>query len=146
MKRFIIGLAMLGGCDVEGETMEAHTVKVRFLRTTPDADTLTDAVQLLGLDIVMAPEASLGTVVLTIDPDVEPGGWLEGDSPCYRVGWAYNDPESIAHELGHALGLVHVNDRDNLMHKSAVGGENYLTDEQIDELLYRAWYMQNECQ
>lgn len=41
---------------------------------------------------------------------------------------------AFAHELGHAAGLSHVNDKGNLMYERANSGEWTLTEEQLDEI------------
>lgn len=131
-------MTCLQGCD-----HQASSVHVRFLNHTPDAEVLEEASDLLGIEIIPADHASSAHITMTIVPERKPGGALESVSACVKVGWAYLDAESIAHEIGHGLGLAHT-DR-GLMHPTEVGGDNTLTDEEYDSATEQAWRLQEQC-
>lgn len=50
----------------------------------------------------------------------------------------------IAHEIGHAYGLNHVDDPGNLMFPSATGEDN-LEDWQLDKVRESAWILEETC-
>ena len=89
-------------------------------------------------DFVDSEEWRDGEVVIRLDPGLK--------SRTGSIGWTHNTARGvmtllmptvherdIAHELGHAAGLAHVDDEENLMYAWSDGGWG-LTDEQISAL------------
>jgi hypothetical protein len=81
-----------------------------------------------------AAVASYGAIeVSLVDLDDAPvDGYHAPPTPCRRAVWSSFDPEVLAHELGHAFGLEHVDDRENLMHPRRPRGQE-VTDAQWDD-------------
>ena len=143
----ILAATMAAGCELS--TLQ---VKLAF----PDADDeilVHEAGDVLGFDIVIVPEHR-GSIKLTVARlcDVRFAG-LASDrqgGDCYREALADDDAETIAHEIGHALGLRHVPTpagthpfERNLM--SDLGHGHRLTDEQRDTLAEEVAWMATWC-
>lgn len=95
-------------------------------------DVVVDACEILGV-ACEATDRGYGSITLDLIPI--PSGRVRGRSQaqlCRRLIWVDPTPLRIAHELGHALELDHVDDRSNLMHINAKDTE--LTDEQLDRI------------
>jgi hypothetical protein len=85
-----------------------------------------------------------GEVIVREDPSVmeipsKYGGKVVGVTTFHRSGAVVRlapgaSLRGIAHELGHAAGLEHVDDPSNLMHPAILAGEWTLTEEQLDAI------------
>lgn len=87
-----------------------------------------------GLDVQWSAER-YGALRLELIPTQDSAryhGRASTTQGCLRTAWANTRATSIAHEVGHMLGLAHVQDKGNLMYPE--GGED-LTPRQLD----RAW-------
>lgn len=70
-------------------------------------------------------------------------GWGSGTSCTPWISAPRDNPRAIAHEMGHALGLAHVDDTSNVMHPSAPGQD--ITDAQLDQVRRQAWVLNTRC-
>lgn len=129
---FAIGcrLAMLiAGCaaPLPVRVLDAHTGKVPMAELPSEVE---DACGLLGIACEPSSDG-YGSLNLTL---IDVGGaTLRGqgiDEPlCKPYAWSSPETITVAHELGHALGLHHVGDRENLMFPAEPHGTE-LTDHQ----------------
>lgn len=62
-------------------------------------------------------------------------GWTYEHEGCERFLWASPRPIVLAHELGHTLGLDHVDDPDDVMHKWVSDTAVSFTFDQMDKVL-----------
>lgn len=77
-------------------------------------------------------ESSRGSLVVLLTDALHSGnaGRELSDGPCRKVVWATAGNTAFTHELGHAFGLDHSDDRDNVMWEAQVGqGETTVKQE-----------------
>lgn len=136
----IAAFLLVAGCGVPSIPVHVST----SMEQDEVALLLADVEVILGMPINVRTR-TYGSIVLDIHrthPDEVYGGKSLVRVLCHRGVWAEPNPEIIAHELAHALGLGHVEDENNLMHVVATGVE--LTEHQIRELWAGARWL-NAC-
>jgi hypothetical protein len=115
---------------------EPLPLRVRTLSSSKPVKVLpevvTDACEILGVACEPSRRA-YGSVTIDLIPidDGRVRGREQSDL-CRRLIWVDPTPLRVAHELGHALELDHVDDRSNLMHINAKDTE--LDDEQLNRI------------
>lgn len=94
-------------CDGDGTTNRCGS----FADITAESnDALWDAQEILGMPIVLTDETT-GTITLILvssGSDRLHGRAVATGRPCFKVVHAVRRGQTVAHELGHALGLGHV--------------------------------------
>lgn len=116
MRRFLPLLLLSAACG------QPLAIKIRDTREDPDTDVILDACDVLEIECVEAQHSDGAlTLILTDNDDSDTN--VEGenfDRPCRPVSWSSgSDPYILAHEIGHAMGLEHVDDPDRLMYTTA---------------------------
>ena len=94
-----------------------------------------------GIELEQEDEAAGSVAVFLVGFSTV--GWGSGTSCTPWISAPRDDPRAIAHEMGHALGLAHVDDTSNVMHPSTPGED--VTDQQIDQIRRQAWVLDTRC-
>ena len=122
----------------------SDTIQVQYSANTVhhSQETLDEAAELLGMEIrdlyTYEPGWAVRALVLPATNSVAGETFYLGK--CARMVWSVDKGSSLAHELGHATGLQHVDDPNNLMYP--IPGDE-LTDQQIHQMRRGAWTIQH---
>lgn len=139
-------LLVMTGCVPE--LGRADVVPIMNLAEFPahSAEVEDGAAEILGLELsreAYVPDHTGVVVIIRAKHPTEHGGATLVKERCVPVIWAHDRAITLAHELGHALGLEHVDDPGNLMHPDAAGLD--LDEDQIDFMRSSVWWLHENC-
>lgn len=147
MKRVILSLALLSGC-AELEVLHLRIYDARKVEQSEEIpDVAETACEFLDLECDQTLEKKRYALRITL-VDVD-NNYTDGQAyqhPCHTVIWIDADsPRGLAHEIGHALGLEHHPDKENLMYFENYEDSVELTLEQQNHIERRVKRLRLGC-
>ena len=143
MRRLIAGTALLALSACEDPDGRSDTVSYfvppDWFELSDDAIEETELIY--GIDLIPADDTAGAVAVFLVAFSTV--GWGSGTSCTPWISAPRDDPRAVAHEMGHALGLEHVDDPKNIMSPVAPGDE--ATEEQLDQIRHQAWVLETQC-
>ncbi len=139
----MLGL-VLCGCQEE-DIGRSDVIPLYFARgEEPPAGTTEELEDSFGMSLLLHDQGYGAISVFLYDELSDDGLAGEASSGDFCAGalWSVKNSKVLAHEVGHALGLQHVDDPTNMMFPGANDG--LLDDEQIDTARRFAWFHE-EC-
>ncbi len=135
MKQLAVTVTIVLGILLCACNVESIPVFVTWAADGSPDELLEGTGDVLGYPLVEVDE-KYGALWLSIH-GVEDGWDIHGetldDNSCKRAAWVHPDPQEVAHEIGHMLGLDHTTAKGNLMRDRSHQGTE-LTDKQIRKL------------
>lgn len=144
LNALLTGLVVLStaGC----QEPYSDQIPIYWGRSAPEEPAFVDAIEdAFGMEVVETSDP-YGAVSVYLYQEAQDGivlGESAGFMPCGSSLWSTMEPQTLAHEIGHSLGLEHVDDDANLMHPELGPGRFELNDEQLETARISAgWWSQ----
>lgn len=141
--RRVACIALLAATACEEPDGRSDTVSFFVPPTWPELsqEAIDETEFIYGIELVPEDGAPGAVAVFLVEDGTQ--GWGSGASCTPWIFSPAEEPRLIAHEMGHALGLVHVDDSSNIMHPLNPGED--ITDQQIDQIRQHAWVLNTQC-